>query len=50
MPTRLYRECPNCPAIWGEEEIALQTCSACGFPDHEEEVDEFDNFFPDEHS
>jgi len=30
-----FRECPHCPAIWGQEEIDFQECGACGYPNNE---------------
>jgi hypothetical protein len=34
-----HLECPNCHAVWTQEEIEDQICDACNFPDHEEEFD-----------
>jgi len=33
--------CPNCNAIWGMEEIDEQHCGACGYPNNEDDFDEF---------
>jgi hypothetical protein len=34
-------QCPNCQAIWSMEEIDEQYCGACGYPDCEEDTDDF---------
>lgn len=35
--------CPNCGAIWGTEEMDWNDCFSCGYPDCEDETDEFDD-------
>jgi hypothetical protein len=42
--------CPNCQAVWGFEEIEDQICDACGYPNNEDDEDEFDPDYigPDE--
>lgn len=39
------RECPQCPAIWTQDEIDEQCCFACGYPHHTSQDDEdFEDF------
>lgn len=33
------KDCPNCPAIWSIDEIQENKCFACGYPDVEDEED-----------
>ena len=37
--------CPNCGCVWGIEEMDAESCDACGYPDNDDDDDEFD---PDE--
>lgn len=34
-------QCPSCLAIWGMEEIEEQHCGACGWPNNEEDYDDY---------
>lgn len=42
------RECPNCPSIWDFNEIEDQQCSSCGYPHHQEDVWEDDDYICEE--
>jgi Zn ribbon nucleic-acid-binding protein len=43
MADEILLMCPNCNAIWGMEEIDEQYCSACGYPDpNENDIDDED--------
>lgn len=48
MVSRLKKICPNCNEVWDETEIEYQVCAACGYPDHEPAIDEYDKYYPDE--
>ena len=34
--------CPNCSAIWGFDEIQFQQCDCCGYPNIDDEENDFD--------
>lgn len=36
--------CPNCSSAWGLEEFESQSCYCCGYPEIEEETDEYEDF------
>lgn len=40
----LLDSCPNCDAQWGIEEISFQECDSCGYPDCEDDFDEFGDY------
>ncbi len=42
----INQDCPNCPAIWGVDEMQEERCFACGYPDHEEEDDDDEDYDP----
>lgn len=47
MASLLIKYCPSCGHTWSDEEIQLQQCEECGYPEHEN--DEYDDiFFPNE--
>lgn len=37
--TRKVHYCPNCQAVWTEEEVFAQACNACDFPDNDTDSD-----------
>lgn len=41
--------CPNCNVLWTEEEIDIQECTTCGWPDEDPifNTDEYDDYCPD---
>jgi len=41
-----HKECPNCPAIWSSEEIEDQQCSACGYPNNDEDNNDEMDYMP----
>ena len=48
MTENIQKFCPICRSKWSEEEIELQECENCGYPNSEN--DEYDDiFFPDEY-
>jgi hypothetical protein len=37
-----FIQCPNCQAVWTLEEIEDSQCGCCGYPDNEDDQNEFD--------
>lgn len=47
-PIQHKRFCPSCKTEWSEEEVALQECGNCHYPDDEApDMDELDSYYPD---
>ncbi len=42
---KMRTDCPNCSAIWGvgSEEWEWQQCDACGWPENDDEDDEYNS-------
>lgn len=39
----LHTFCPGCDAQWGFDEMQFATCYCCGYPNNENENDEYPN-------
>jgi len=37
----MYEYCPNCGKLWGIEEYDFQECDSCGYPDCDNDVNEW---------
>lgn len=48
--SRSLTQCPNCGSIWGvgSEEWDWQQCDACGWPDNENDRDDYNDYDEDE--
>jgi len=33
--------CPNCQAVWGFDEFQYQECDCCGYPNNEEDYEDW---------
>jgi hypothetical protein len=38
----IVQYCPNCAAVWTLKEMKDQHCSACKYPNHKADEEEFD--------
>lgn len=43
-PKTHFRHCPACKTEWTEEEVALQVCDNCEYPDEDLMIGDEENF------